>query len=72
MSSLKKYKKCMNEDANIKLCKRGYCSAKAKYKVYPSAYANGYAVKVCKGLMPDVTGRKRMTILERKNHPKVT
>jgi len=46
MSSLKKYKKCMSEDANIKLCKRGYCSAKAKYKVYPSAYANGYAVKV--------------------------
>ena len=49
----------MSEDANIKLCKRGYCSAKAKYKVYPSAYANGYAVKVCKGLMPDVTGKKK-------------
>ncbi len=56
----------MSEDANIKLCKRGYCSAKAKYKVYPSAYANGYAVKVCKGLMPDVTGKKRTTILEGK------
>lgn len=42
-----------------KLCARGVASAKAKYDVYPSAYANGYAVQVCKGTMPGVDGKKR-------------
>ena len=32
-----------------KLCPRGKAAAKGKFKVYPSAYANAYAVKVCKG-----------------------
>ena len=32
-----------------KLCARGKSAAKAKFKVYPSAYANGYAIQVCKG-----------------------
>ena len=32
-----------------KLCARGKAAAKRKYKVYPSAYANAYAVRVCKG-----------------------
>ena len=32
-----------------KLCPRGKAAAKRKFKVYPSAYANAYAVKVCKG-----------------------
>ena len=36
-----------------KLCARGKAAAKRKFKVYPSAYANAYAVKVCKG---DVKG----------------
>ena len=42
-----------------KLCARGVAAAKAKYDVYPSAYANGYAVQVCKGRMPGVDGKKR-------------
>lgn len=42
-----------------KLCARGIAAAKAKYDVYPSAYANGYAVQVCKGKMPGVDGKKR-------------
>lgn len=42
-----------------KLCARGIAAAKAKYDVYPSAYANGYAVQVCKGTMPGVDGKKR-------------
>ncbi len=42
-----------------KLCARGISAAKAKYDVYPSAYANGYAVQVCKGTMPGVDGKKR-------------
>jgi hypothetical protein len=42
-----------------KLCARGKAAAKAKFKVYPSAYANGYAVQVCKGRMPGLDGKKR-------------
>lgn len=41
-----------------KLCSRGKAAAKAKFKVYPSAYANGYAVQVCKGTMPGLDGKK--------------
>jgi hypothetical protein len=41
------------------LCARGYKAAKAKYKVFPSAYSNGYAVQVCKGDKPGLDGKKR-------------
>ena len=44
-----------------KLCPRGIAAAKKKYKVYPSAYANGYAVQVCKGMMPDVNDKKEVS-----------
>lgn len=30
------------------LCEEGYCSARKKFAVYPSAYANLYAASVCK------------------------
>ena len=40
------------------LCARGKTAAKSKFKVYPSAYANGYAVQVCKGSMPGLDGKK--------------
>jgi hypothetical protein len=42
-----------------KLCARGKAAAKSKFEVYPSAYANGYAVQVCKGKMPGLDGKKR-------------
>lgn len=42
-----------------KLCSRGKSAAKSKFKVYPSAYANGYAVQVCKGKMPGTDGKKK-------------
>ena len=42
-----------------KLCSRGKAAAKAKFKVYPSAYGNGYGVQVCKGRMPGLDGKKR-------------
>jgi hypothetical protein len=45
--------------AGTKLCARGKSAAKSKFKVYPSAYANGYAVQVCKGQMPGLDGKKR-------------
>jgi hypothetical protein len=42
-----------------KLCARGKASAKAKYDVYPSAYANGHAIQVCKGKVKGLDGKKR-------------
>jgi hypothetical protein len=42
-----------------KLCSRGKAAAKAKFKVYPSAYSSGYGVQVCKGRMPGLDGKKR-------------
>jgi hypothetical protein len=41
-----------------KLCARGKASAKAKYDVYPSAYANGHAIQVCKGKIKGLDGKK--------------
>ena len=41
-----------------KLCARGKAAAKAKYDVYPSAYANGYAVQVCKGKIKGLDGKR--------------
>tara|TARA_R100001369_G_scaffold78674_1_gene108437 strand:- start:882 stop:1109 length:228 start_codon:yes stop_codon:yes gene_type:complete len=32
-----------------KICAKGKAAAKRKFDVYPSAYANMYASKVCKG-----------------------
>ena len=40
------------------LCARGKASAKSKFKVYPSAYANGHAVQVCKGTIKGLDGKK--------------
>jgi translation initiation factor 2 alpha subunit (eIF-2alpha) len=42
-----------------KLCARGKAAAKAKFKVYPSAYGNGFAVQVCKGRMKGLDGKKK-------------
>ena len=36
-----------------KLCPRGKAAAKRKFKVYPSAYANAYASKICAGKIKD-------------------
>ena len=41
------------------LCARGKSAAKAKFDVYPSAYANGYAVQVCKGTIKGLDGTKK-------------
>ncbi len=45
--------------AGTKLCARGKSAAKSKFDVYPSAYANGYAVQVCKGRMRGLDGKKK-------------
>jgi hypothetical protein len=42
-----------------KLCARGKAAAKRKFKVYPSAYANAYASKICAGKAKDPSGVKR-------------
>ena len=43
-----------------KLCPRGKAAAKRKFKVYPSAYANAYASKICAGKIKD-RGKKKRT-----------
>ena len=45
--------------AGTKLCSRGKAAAKSKFKIYPSAYGNGYGVQVCKGRMPGLDGKKK-------------
>ena len=42
-----------------KLCPRGKAAAKRKFKVYPSAYANAYASKICAGKAKDPSGLRR-------------
>jgi len=42
-----------------KLCPRGKAAAKRKFAVYPSAYANAYASKICAGKIKDPSGVKR-------------
>ena len=41
-----------------KLCPKGKAAAKRKFDVYPSAYANMYASKVCKGKVKAKDGGK--------------
>lgn len=45
--------------SGTKLCARGKAAAKAKFKIYPSAYSNGFAVQVCQGRMKGLDGKKR-------------
>ena len=49
-----------------KLCPRGKAAAKRKFKVYPSAYANAYASKICAGKIKDPSGVKRKDFRGRK------
>ena len=50
-----------------KLCPRGKAAAKRKFAVYPSAYANAYASKVCAGKDKRIRVVKRERILEDQN-----
>ena len=52
-------KKKKKKKKSTTLCARGKNAAKAKYDVYPSAYANGYAVQVCKGKIAGLDGQKK-------------
>ena len=55
----KKRKKSKKKKKSTTLCARGKSAAKAKFDVYPSAYANGYAVQVCKGKIKGLDGTKK-------------
>jgi len=55
---MQEYEECLNTPKKLKICKRGYCSAKQKFDVYPSAYANIYASRVCRGEIEDFEGKK--------------
>ena len=58
------YEKCLEvatkrfNKGDLKLCPRGYCAAKQKFEVYPSAYANAHASSVCKGKSPGFLNQK--------------
>jgi hypothetical protein len=45
--------------SGTELCSRGYKAAKAKFKVYPSAYSNAFAVQVCQGRFKGLDGKKK-------------
>jgi len=45
--------------AGTKLCARGKAAAKSKFKIWPSAYGNGFGVQVCQGTMKGLDGKKR-------------
>ena len=55
----KSRRKSRRKKTGTKLCARGKSAAKSKFEVYPSAYANGYAVQVCQGKKPGLDGKKR-------------
>ena len=63
-----KLKKYMKMDKSLEegkkktgtpLCARGEAAAKARYKVYPSAYSVGHGVQVCKGHKKGLDGQKK-------------
>ena len=51
---------------NPALYARVKAEAKRKFKVYPSAYANAYASKICAGKIKDPSGVKRKDFKGRK------
>jgi hypothetical protein len=55
----KKKKSKKNVPTNPELYAKCKSEIKSKFDVYPSAYANGYAVQVCKGTKPGLDGKKR-------------
>ena len=52
-------KKSGAKPTNPALYARVKAEAKRKFKVYPSAYANAYASKICAGKIKDPSGVKR-------------
>ncbi len=63
--STDEYQECLSkarkryQKGTLKLCPEGYCTAKSKFEVYPSAYANAYASQVCNGSKPDLEGNQK-------------
>ena len=55
----RKSKKSGAKPTNPALYARVKAEAKRKFKVYPSAYANAYASKICAGKIKDPSGVKR-------------
>ena len=65
-SDFKRAKKNSEGLIMTKLCPRGKAAAKRKFAVYPSAYANAYASKICAGKIKDPSGVKRKDFKGRK------
>lgn len=75
MVNKQQYRVCLKKSkerkakGKLSLCPRGYCSAKQRFDVYPSAYANAFAASVCKGESADYMGVKTKTYQGNKKHP---
>ena len=54
-----KRKKGSPKPKNPALYSRVKAAAKRKFDVYPSAYANAYASKICAGKIKDPSGKKK-------------
>lgn len=52
-------RKSPSKKMNTPLCPRGKKAAMEKFDVYPSAYANAYASKICSGRIKDPSGLRR-------------
>ena len=61
-----------NTPTNPTLYARVKSEAKKKFRVYPSAYANAYAVKVCKGDVKGPDGKRRTASGYSKSKKKTT
>ena len=59
MERVKKFDKLPDSQKKARGIARGKAAAKRKFKVYPSAYANAYASKICAGKIKDPSGVKR-------------
>ena len=52
-------RKSPSKKMNTPLCPRGRKAAEKVFPVYPSAYANAYASKICSGKIKDPSGLRR-------------
>ena len=59
MAEIRRRAKSPKRKSSTKLCARGKAAAKRKFDVYPSAYANAYASRICAGKIKDPSGVKR-------------
>lgn len=62
--AIKAFQRCVDHQETryareeVGLCPRGVCTAKSRFDIYPSAYANLHGAQVCRGDVADFLGDK--------------